>query len=124
MKDRIVTFHFGTQYCRDGEPVGPITGEFAIEAIKKFAAETFGGYSLQHIDGGWRNPATGKITHERGAVLEIIVTTYSTNYIEYARNLKKMAWIISDELKQAAVYIVERECQAELFEIAARPVAA
>lgn len=69
MKNRAVLF-VGIERDKSGGQLNAFQRARALTALRKDAAQTFGGYTLQNVEGGWTNEA-GKLIEEAGVRLDI-----------------------------------------------------
>jgi predicted cupin superfamily sugar epimerase len=78
-------------------------------ALQADIVDTFGGFTLTHGHGGWRDDATGKVFCEPVAVYSIAMNATPNN----ARRLRSLAIWHGRIADQLAVYLVHANGEAE-----------
>lgn len=89
----ITTLFIGTETKANGTSIHPIDATEATHAIKRRAAQLFGGYSLALVTGGWVNP-DGELIEEMAIRLELVTEKPVREFAVWAGRLLEQSGVL------------------------------
>lgn len=107
-----IEFGFGAQFRGDGSAILGHEQVAGIARIATRATDLFGGHTLMHTLGEWKDPDTNEVVAEEGCVISVL-TGHNQNNVD--GRVDQMVQQIKDSLQQKAVAVTRTEVHFDIL---------